>query len=111
MPAMNDDVWPALPYDEWKDTYATLHMWSQVIGKVAVVLAPPVNHSWGVSLQVTARGLSTRPLPHGSRSFTMAFSWWSTRPMGTAGCCLSNHAPSPISTVMSWPCSRRWRCR
>jgi len=73
MPAMNDDVWPALPYDEWKDTYATLHMWSQVIGKVAVVLAPPVNHSWGVSLQVTARGLSTRPLPHGSRSFTMAF--------------------------------------
>ncbi len=56
-----------------RDTYATLHMWSQVIGKVAVVLAPPVNHSWGVSLQVTARGLSTRPLPHGSRSFTMAF--------------------------------------
>lgn len=73
MAAMNEDVWPALPYDEWKDTYATLHMWSQVIGKVAVALAPPVNHSWGVSLQVTARGLSTRPLPHGSRSFTMGF--------------------------------------
>lgn len=70
---MNDDVWPALPYEEWKDTYATLHMWSQVIGKVAVALAPPINHSWGVSLQVTARGLATRPLPYGNRSFIMGF--------------------------------------
>ena len=73
MAAVKQDVWPALPYDEWKDTYATLHMWSQVIGKVAVALAPRVNHGWGISLLVTARGLSTRPLPHGSRSFTMEF--------------------------------------
>lgn len=68
-----DDAWPPLPYEEWKDTYATLHMWSQVVGKIALAQAPPVNHSWGVSLLVTARGLSTQPLPHGARSFTVEF--------------------------------------
>ena len=71
--AMNDDVWPALPYEAWHDTYATLHMWSQIVGKVAVALAPPINHSWGISLHVTARGLATRNLPHGDRSFGMEF--------------------------------------
>ena len=71
---VHDDIWPALPYDAWKDTYATLHMWTQIVGKVALALAPPLNHSWGVALQVTARGLSTRTLPHGGgRSFTMEF--------------------------------------
>lgn len=70
---MAAEVWPALPYDAWKDTYATLHMWSQVVGKVALAQAAPINHSWAVSLQVTARGLATRPLPHGERSFTIAF--------------------------------------
>jgi uncharacterized protein DUF5996 len=67
------DVWPPLPNDAWKDTYATLHMWSQVVGKVALVQAPPLNHSWGISLDVTPRGLTTRTLPHGDRSFTIAF--------------------------------------
>lgn len=70
---MNDDVWPALPYDAWRDTYATLHMWSQMVGKVAVALAPPINHSWGISLHVTARGLATRNLPHGNRLFGIEF--------------------------------------
>lgn len=70
---MSNENWPPLPYDEWKDTYATLHMWSQVVGKVALALAPPINHSWAVAMQVTPRGLSTRPLPHGRRSFTMEF--------------------------------------
>jgi hypothetical protein len=70
---MQDTRWPELPYDAWKDTYATLHMWTQIVGKVALALAPPINHSWGITLQVTARGLSTRPLPHGTRSFTIAF--------------------------------------
>jgi hypothetical protein len=70
---MTVDPWPALPYDAWKDTYATLHMWSQIVGKVALAQAPPINHSWGVSLRVTARGLTTLPLPHGDRAFTMAF--------------------------------------
>jgi hypothetical protein len=67
------EIWPALPYEEWKDTYATLHMWSQVVGKVALALAPPINHCWGTALRVTARGVSTHPLPHGRRTFTMEF--------------------------------------
>ena len=67
---MTDELWPALPYDAWKDTYETLHMWTQVVGKVALAQEPPLNHSWAVALQVTPRGLSTRTLPHGRRSFT-----------------------------------------
>jgi Family of unknown function (DUF5996) len=70
---MSDEAWPALPYDAWKDTYATLHMWTQIVGKVALALAPPLNHSWGIALHLTPSGLTTRPLPHGDRSFTMEF--------------------------------------
>jgi hypothetical protein len=73
MSDLTADVWPALPYEAWKDTYATLHMWTQVVGKVALALAPPINHSWGIAMHVTARGLATRALPHGDRSFTMEF--------------------------------------
>lgn len=73
MTLMVSEQWPALPYEAWKETYATLHMWSQVVGKVALAQAPPLNHSWGIALQVTSRGLSTRTLPHGRRSFTVEF--------------------------------------
>ena len=65
--------WPPLPLDAWRETYATLHLWSQVVGKVALAQAPPLNHSWGVALQLTSRGLSTPVLPHGDRSFTIEF--------------------------------------
>jgi hypothetical protein len=68
-----EDRWPALPYADWADTYATLHLWTQIVGKVALALAPPLNHSWGVALQVSPRGLVTRRLTHGDRSFTMEF--------------------------------------
>ena len=70
---MANERWPALPYEEWLDTYATLHMWTQVVGKVALARAVPLNHSWAIALQVTARGLATRVLRHGDRTFTMAF--------------------------------------
>jgi hypothetical protein len=70
---LTDERWPDLPYDAWKDTYATLHMWMQIVGKVALARTLPLNHSWGVAFQVTPRGLSTRPLPHGARTFTMEF--------------------------------------
>jgi hypothetical protein len=73
MTTETDDLWPALPYEAWKDTYATLHMWTQVVGKVALAQAPPLNHSWAIALQVTPRGLSTRTLAHGHRSFTIQF--------------------------------------
>jgi hypothetical protein len=69
---MHEDGWPALP-DGWKDTYATLHMWTQVVGKVALARMPPLNHSWGIALQITPRGLSTRPMPYGDRTFAIEF--------------------------------------
>jgi hypothetical protein len=70
---MSGSGWPALPYEGWKETYATLHMWLQVVGKVALAQAPPINHAWAVAFTVTGRGLSTYLLPHGAHSFTIEF--------------------------------------
>jgi hypothetical protein len=67
------DCWPALPLAAWKDTYATLHMWTQIVGKVRLALAPKVNHWWNVPLYVSARGLSTHIIPYGRRVFEMEF--------------------------------------
>lgn len=65
--------WPDLALDGWRETYETLHMWAQVVGKVALALAPPLNHAWSSALQVTPRGCSTRILPYGARTFTIEF--------------------------------------
>lgn len=70
---MTRECWPALPYDAWKDTYETLHLWTQIVGKVALALAPPLNHSWGVAFHLTARGLTTLPLLYGDRELTIEF--------------------------------------
>ncbi|HKE88461.1 MAG TPA: DUF5996 family protein [Vicinamibacterales bacterium] len=70
---MSSTAWAPLPFDEWRDTYSTLHMWTQVVGKIALAQAPPLNHSWGVALHLTARGLSTYLLPHHTRSFAIEF--------------------------------------
>lgn len=67
------DAWPALPYDAWKDTLQTLHMWTQIVGKIRMALTPPVNHWWHVPLYVCARGLTTSPIPYGTRSFEIEF--------------------------------------
>jgi Family of unknown function (DUF5996) len=67
------DAWPALPLDAWRDTYATLHMWTQIVGKVRTTLSPPVNHWWHSTLYVTARGLTTSPIPYGTRTFDVSF--------------------------------------
>ena len=56
--------WPALPLAEWKDTYATLHMWTQVVGKIRLALSPPINHFWGTTFYVTARGLTSSAMPY-----------------------------------------------
>ncbi len=61
--------WPELPYAPWKDTAATLHLWTQVVGKIRLAKTPWLNHSWHVALYVTARGLSTGPIPDGARTF------------------------------------------
>ena len=63
MTAARAEPWPSLPLEEWSDTAATLHMWMQIVGKVRLVQSPWVNHSWHVTLYVTARGLTTSPDP------------------------------------------------
>jgi hypothetical protein len=65
--------WPELAYAEWAGTAATLHMWTQVVGKVRMALTPAVNHWWHVPLYVSARGLTTSPMPIGGRSIEIAF--------------------------------------
>jgi hypothetical protein len=67
------DAWPALPYDAWRATCTTLHMWTQIVGKVRLALAPHVNHWWQVPLYVSARGLTTTAIPYGDSSFEMEF--------------------------------------
>lgn len=65
--------WPALPFPEWKGTCATLHMWTQIVGKVRLTLSPWTNHSWHVTLYVTVRGLTTSPIPFGKLLFQIDF--------------------------------------
>jgi hypothetical protein len=67
------NAWPELPLDVWQDTYATLHMWTQIIGKIRLMQAPHVNHWWQVVMYVTARGLTTSPIPFGERTFEIDF--------------------------------------
>ena len=57
------DLWPALPLNEWRDTYRTLHMWTQIVGKIRMGLHPPMNHWWHVTLYVSPVGLTTGPIP------------------------------------------------
>lgn len=67
------ECWPDLPLDSWRDTYATLHMWTQIVGKIRLRLTPLVNHWWNVPLYVTARGLTTSQIPYGERAFELRF--------------------------------------
>ncbi len=72
---MADSVqaWPDLPLAAWQDTYATLHMWTQIVGKVRKTCTPLINHWWNVTLYVNARGLTTSPIPYGAGTFEMQF--------------------------------------
>ncbi|MBS1191442.1 MAG: hypothetical protein H6R10_3234 [Rhodocyclaceae bacterium] len=65
--------WPHLPFEAWKDTCATLHLWTQIVGKIRATQTPWVNHSWHVTLYVAARGLTTSPIPYGGRTFQIDF--------------------------------------
>src|SRR6188768_3668303 len=71
--ASSGPEWPVLDYPAWQDTCATLQLWMQVVGKVRLALAPPVNHWWHVPLYLTARGLTTSPMPYGGGSFQVDF--------------------------------------
>ena len=65
--------WPSLPVDEWQDTLATLHLWTQIVGKIRLGQAPWINHSWSVPLYVTARGLGTSLVPYQHEGFEIEF--------------------------------------
>jgi hypothetical protein len=71
--ASDDEVLPALPFDSWKDTLATLHMWTQIVGKARLKLCPLVNHWWNVPFYVTARGITTSAMPHEQRAIEVDF--------------------------------------
>jgi hypothetical protein len=71
--SLNEETWPPLPYAAWTDTCQTLQLWTQIVGKVRLARTPWLNHSWHVALYVTARGLTTSPIPDGARTFQIDF--------------------------------------
>jgi hypothetical protein len=86
--------WPPLPFQAWRDTYETLHMWTQIVGKIRLALAPRVNHWWHVTLYVTARGLTTSPMPCGERSLEVSFDFIDRR-LRTDAAFYAYAAPEP----------------
>jgi hypothetical protein len=71
--ALRTAAWPPLPLEQWRDTYATLHMWTQIVGKVCLALTPLTNHYWNTAFQVTARGLATPVMYHRDRTLQIRF--------------------------------------
>ena len=68
-----DNQWPVLSYNEGKDTYATLHMWTQIVGKITLAVAPWINHSWHITQHITPTGLSTLEMPYKNKNFQIDF--------------------------------------
>src|SRR3954447_16235459 len=73
MSNLSQAAWPELPTATWRDTYATLHLWTQIVGKIRLTRTPWLNHSWHVTLYVTPRGLTTSPVPDGDGTFQIDF--------------------------------------
>src|SRR3954466_11526034 len=71
--ALMSSPWPSLPYEAWQDTHTTLHLWTQIVGKIPLARSPWINHSWHVTFFVTARGLITRLIPHDTHSLQIEF--------------------------------------
>jgi hypothetical protein len=69
----SDEMWPELPYNAWRESCTTLHLWTQIVGKIRLAKTLWVNHSWQATLYVTPRGLTTSPIPDGSRQFQIDF--------------------------------------
>jgi hypothetical protein len=67
------EVWPALPFDAWQDTCKTLHLWTQIVGKIRLAQTPWINHSWHATFYLTARGMTTSPIPYDGRAFEVDF--------------------------------------
>ena len=112
---VESEGWPSLPLEEWQPTYATLHMWLQIVGKTRLALAPMENHWWQVALYVTPRGLTTSLIPYGtgpSRSRSI-FSITSSpsAPVTAHGAFRSGRDRWPTSTAEYMPQCRRARHR
>jgi hypothetical protein len=71
--AVGADGWPDIPLGAWRDTFATLHLWTQIVGKIRLARSPWLNHSWHTTLYVTSRGLTTSPIPYEMRTFELEF--------------------------------------
>jgi hypothetical protein len=69
----DNQEWPGLPLDQWQDTYETLHLWSQIVGKIRLSVMPWINHSWHAALHLSATGLTTSIMPYGTRAFEIEF--------------------------------------
>ncbi|MCG6137165.1 MAG: DUF5996 family protein [Nostoc sp. LLA-1] len=69
------DIWLPLPVAAWQDTYETLHLWTQIVGKIRLALAPKINHWWHSTLYVTPHGLTTSTIPYGTRNFQITFNF------------------------------------
>ena len=102
------DRWPPLPLHEWQDTYRTLHMWTQIVGKVRMALSPPLNHWWHVTLYVNSRGLTTGPVPYPPGIFEIQFDFQRHEVQVSTSegpSPLGRYAPSPWP-VSTTACSR-----
>src|SRR5881409_1312090 len=98
----NAETWPSLPLEAWSDTCATLHMWTQIVGKIRLTQSPWVNHSWHVTLYVTARGLTTSPIPHGTRMFQIDFD---LSTIGSRFCRATGESPVSPFNLNRWQSS------
>ena len=97
--APSTETWPALPYDGWRETLDTLHMWIQIVGKTKLALAPFLNEWWGIGFPVTARRLTSGTIPSGRPSSR------STSTSSTTGCSSRRVTARPGR----WSCARgRW---
>src|SRR5262245_4220596 len=67
--SQDSEYWPALPLSDWLDTYQTVHMWTQILGKIRMALSPKLNHWWHSTLYLNPRGLTTSPVPYGAGVF------------------------------------------
>jgi hypothetical protein len=77
--AQTESLWPPLPLEDWHDTYLTLHLWTQVVGKIRMTLSAPLNHWWHATFYVTARGLTTSPIPFPGGVFEIEFDFLAHR--------------------------------
>jgi hypothetical protein len=102
MPSHLRDQWPELPLAAWRDTYATLQLWTQIVGKIRLTLTPWLNHSWHVTLYVTTRGLSTSPIPYGDRSFEIEFDFIDHVLKASSSDGASRQFPLPGNSVASF---------